>query len=100
MLDIMIGTIIDVFVGGVLGVTIMCISQMAKERHSVIDLIFNNGQNRIVQTHSRSISVYEITKAGWKELYHTYADSMNHIELIGFGKRIVVEIKRTEERTK
>ena len=96
----MIGAIIGVFAGGVLGVTIMCILQMAKERHSDIDLIFSDGQNRIVQTHSGSISVYEITKAGWKELYHTYTDPMNHIELIDYGKLIAAEIKRTEERTK
>lgn len=96
----MIGVIIGVFVGGVLGVMIMCILQMAKERHSVIDLIFNNGQNRIVQTHSGSISVYEITKDGWEELYHTYTDPMNHIELIDFGKLIAAEMKRTEEQVK
>ena len=95
----MIEIAIGVFIGGIVGVTIMCILQAAKG-HSDLDLIFNSGQNRIVQTHSGSISVYEITITGWKELYHTYADSMNHIELIGFGKRIVVEIKRTEERTK
>lgn len=96
----MIGVIIGVFVGGVLGVTIMCILQMAKERHSDIDLIFNNGQNRIVQTHSGSISVYKIAKDGWKEIYHTYTDPMNHIDLIDFGKLIAVEIKRTEGKVK
>ena len=95
----MIGLIIGVFVGGIVGVTIMCILQAAKG-HSDLDLIFNSGQNRIVQIHSRSISVYEITKAGWKELYHTYTDPMNHIELIDFGKLIVAEIKRTEEKIK
>lgn len=95
----MIGVIIGVFVGGVLGVTIMCILQMSKE-HSDIDLIFNSGQNRIVQTHSGSISVYEITKDGWEELYHTYTDSMNHIDLIDFGKLIAAEMKRTEEQIK
>ena len=95
----MIGAIIGVFVGGILGVTIMCILQAAK-MHSYIDLIFNNGQNRIVQTHSRSISVYEITKDGWTELYHTYTDPMNHAELIDYGKMTANEIKRTEEQAK
>ena len=95
----MIGVIIGVFIGGIVGVTIMCILQAAKG-HSDLDLIFNRGQNRIVQTHSRSISVYEITKAGWKELYHTYTDPMNHVELIDFGKLIANEIKRTEEKAK
>lgn len=95
----MIGVIIGVFVGGIVGVTIMCILQVAKG-HSDIDLIFNKGQNRIAQTHSGSISVYEIAKDGWKEIYHTYTDPMNHVELIDFGKLIVTEIKRTEEITK
>ena len=95
----MIEIAIGVFIGGVLGVTIMCILQAVKG-HSDIDLIFNNGQNRIAQTHSGSISVYEITKDGWEELYHTYTDPMNHIELIGFGKRVAAEIKRTEEKIK
>lgn len=96
----MIGVIIGVFVGGIVGVTIMCILQMAKERHFDIDLIFNKGQNRIAQTHSGSISVYEITITGWKELYHTYTDPKSHVELIDFGKLIVNEIKRTEEIAK
>ena len=95
----MIGAIIGVFVGGVLGVTTMCILQVAKG-HFDIDLIFNNGQNRIVQTHSGSISVYEIEKDGWKEIYHTYTDPMNHIELIDFGKLIAARIKQTEEKIK
>ena len=95
----MIGAIIGVFVGGIVGVTIMCILQATKG-HFDIDLIFNSGQNRIVQTHSGSISVYEITKDGWKELYHTYTDPMNHIELIDFGKLIAAEMKRTEEKVK
>lgn len=50
----MIGAIIGVFVGGIVGVTIMCILQAAKG-HSDLDLIFNRGQNRIVQTRSGSI---------------------------------------------
>ena len=95
----MIGAIIGVFVGGIVGVMIMCILQVAKG-HSDIDLIFNRGQNRIAQTHSGSISVYEITIDGWEELYHTYTDPMNHIDLIDFGKLIVTEIKRTEEKVK
>lgn len=95
----MIELIIGVFIGGIVGVTIMCILQVAKG-HSDIDLIFNRGQNRIVQTHSDSISVYRITKDGWKELYHTYTDPMNHIDLIDLGKLIAAEMKRTEERTK
>ena len=95
----MIGVLIGVFIGGILGVTIMCILQAAKG-HSDIDLIFNSGQNRIVQTHSGSISVYEIEKDGWKEIYHTYTDPMNHIELIDFGKLIAAEMKRTEEQIK
>ena len=95
----MIGVIIGVFVGGILGVTIMRILQVSKG-HSNLDLIFNRGQNRIVQTHSGSISVYEIEKDGWKEIYHTYTDPMNHIELIDFGKLIAAEMKRTEEQIK
>lgn len=95
----MIGAIIGVFVGGVFGVTIMCILQAAKG-HSDTDLIFNSGQNRIVQTHSGSISVYEIAKDGWKEIYHTYTDPMDHVELIDFGKLIAAEMKRTEEQIK
>lgn len=95
----MIGVIISVFVGGIVGVTIMCVLQAAKG-HSDLDLIFNDGQNRIVQTHSGSISVYKITITGWKELYHTYTDPMSHVELIDFGKLIAAEIKRTEERIK
>ena len=95
----MIGAIIGVFVGGIVGVTIMCILQAAKG-HSDLDLIFNSGQNRIVQTHSGSISVYEIEKDGWKEIYHTYTYPMNHVELIDFGKLIVTEMKRTEEKVK
>ena len=95
----MIGVIIGVFVGGTVGVTIMCTLQVAKG-HFDVDLIFNKGQNRIVQTHSGSISVYEIEKGGWKEIYHTYTDPMNYIELIGFGKLIAAEMKRTEEQVK
>ena len=95
----MIGVIIGVFVGGILGVTIMRILQVSKG-HSNLDLIFNRGQNRIVQTHSGSISVYKITKDGWEELYHTYTDPMNQIELIDFGKLIAAEMKRTEEKVK
>ena len=99
MIGAIIGVFVGVFAGGVLGVTTMCILQVAKG-HFDIDLIFNNGQNRIVQTHSGSISVYEITQAGWKELYHTYTDPMNHIELIDFGKLIAARIKQTEEKIK
>ena len=95
----MIGVIIGVFVGGILGVTIMRILQVSKG-HSNLDLIFNRGQNRIVQTHSGSISVYEIEKDGWKEIYHTYTDPMNHIDLIDFGKLIAARIKQTEEKIK
>lgn len=95
----MIGVLIGVFIDGIVCITTMCILLVPKG-HSDIDLIFNEGQNRIVQTHSGSISVYEITKDGWKELYHTYTDPMNHIELIDFGKLIAAEMKRTEERTK
>lgn len=95
----MIRVIIGVFIGGIVGITTMCILQTSKE-HFDIDLIFNKGQNRIVQTHSGSISVYEITKSGWKELYHTYTDPMNHIELIDYGKLIATEIKQTEEQIK
>ena len=95
----MIGVIIGVFLGGIVGITTMCILQVAKG-HSDIDLIFNGGQNRIVQTHSGSISVYEITKDGWGELYHTYIGPMNHVELIDYGKLIANEIIRTEEKTK
>ena len=95
----MIGVIVGVFVGGTVGVTIMCILQVAKG-HSDIDLIFNRGQNRIAQTHSGSISVYEITIDGWEELYHTYTDPKSHVELIDFGKLIAAEIKRTEEQAK
>lgn len=95
----MIGGIIGVFIGGIVGITTMCILLVSKG-HFDIDLIFNNGQNRIVQTHSGSISVYEITKDGWEELYHTYTDPMNHIELIDYGKLIAAEIKRTEEQAK
>ena len=95
----MIGAIIGVFVGGIVGVTIMCILLVPKG-HSDIDLIFNRGQNRIAQTHSGSISVYEITIDGWEELYHTYTDPMNHIELIDFGTMVAAEMRRTEERIK
>ncbi len=95
----MIGVIIGVYIGGIVGVTIMCTLQVAKG-HFDIDLIFNRGQNRIVQTHSGSISVYEITIDGWGELYHTYTDPKSHVELIDFGKLIVNEIKRTEEIAK
>ena len=95
----MIGVIIGVFVGGIVGITTMRILLVAKG-HSDIDLIFNKGQNRIAQTHSGSISVYEITKDGWEELYHTYTDPMNHIELIDFGKLIAAEMKRTDEQIK
>ena len=95
----MIGVLIGVFIGGIVGATTMCILQASKG-HYDIDLIFNKGQNRIVQTHSGSISVYEIIIDGWEELYHTYTDPMNYIELIGFGKLIVNEIKRTEEKIK
>lgn len=82
----------------IFGAAAMALFHMAK--HTDIDLIFNRGQNRIVQTHSGSISVYEITQDGWKELYHTYTDPMNHIELIDFGKLIAAEMKRTEEKIK
>lgn len=95
----MIGVIIGVFIGGIVGITTMCILQTSKE-HFDIDLIFNKGQNRIVQAHSGSISVYEITKDGWEELYHTYTDPMSHVELIDFGKLIAARIKQTEEKTK
>jgi hypothetical protein len=44
--------------------------------------------------------VYEIEKDGWKEIYHTYTDPMNHIELIDFGKLIAARIKQTEEKIK
>lgn len=95
----MIGVLIGAFIGGIVGVTTTCILLVPKG-HSDIDLIFNNGQNRIAQTHSGSISVYEIEKDGWKEIYHTYTDPMNHVELIDFGKLIAAEMKRTEEKVK
>lgn len=95
----MVVLIIGVFIGGIAGITTMCILLVPKG-HSDIDLIFNRGQNRIVQTHSGSISVYEITITGWKELYHTYTDPMNYVELIDYGKLIVTEMKRTEEKVK
>lgn len=95
----MIGVLIGVFIGGIVCITTMCILLVPKG-HSDIDLIFNKGQNRIVQTHSGSISVYEIAKDGWEELYHTYTDPMNHIDLIDFGKLIAAEMKRTEEKVK
>lgn len=95
----MIGVLIGVFIGGIVCITTMCILLVPKG-HSDIDLIFNDGQNRIVQTHSGSISVYEITIDGWEELYHTYTDPKSHVELIDFGKLIVNEIKRTEEIAK
>lgn len=95
----MIGVLIGVFIGGIVCITTMCILLVPKG-HSDIDLIFNEGQNRIVQTHSGSISVYEIEKDGWKEIYHTYTDPMNHVELIDFGKLIAARIKQTEEKIK
>ena len=95
----MIGVLIGVFIGGIVCITTMCILLVPKG-HSDIDLIFNKGQNRIAQTHSGSISVYEITITGWKEIYHTYTDPMNHVELIDFGKLIAARIKQTEEKIK
>ena len=95
----MFGVLIGVFIGGIVCITTMCILLVPKG-HSDLDLIFNSGQNRIAQTHSGSISVYEIAKDGWKEIYHTYTDPMNHVELIDFGKLIANEIKRTEEKAK